>query len=103
MRAIEQVLNQYVAASNARDADALARLLPGQSANQWKSAFADVVSYRVALSGTRIDIQGDTATVVCTRQIDQVSRRANTRSQRDVATTIKLHRAGPTWVIDSMR
>jgi hypothetical protein len=101
--AIEQVLNQYVAAFNALDADALARLLPGRSASQWKSDFADVASYHMALSGTRIDIQGDSATVVCTRQIEQVSRRASKRSQTDAATTIKLRRAGPSWVIESLR
>jgi len=101
-QAIGQVLNQYVAAYTALDAAAVARLVATQSVAELKRTFDLYRSYRLALSGTRINVEGDTATVTCVRQIDVVTSRGNQTLHQASATTFKLRRSAGSWVIDSM-
>ena len=98
--AIQQVLNQYVAAYNDLYAAAVARLVPSQP----PVAFAQFRSYKLTLSGQRIDLEGDTATVTCVREIDAVVRRGNQTLRQAPATTFKLRRSvGGSWVIESVK
>ena len=101
-QAISQVLNQYVAAYTALDAAAVARLVASQSAADLKRTFDLYRSIRLALSGTQIDVQGDTATVTCVRQIDVVTNRGNQTLHQASATTFKLRRSASSWMIESM-
>jgi hypothetical protein len=101
-RAIEQVLARYVAAYNALDSTAVAQLVPSQSANQLAQQFAQVRSYNLTLVGTRIELDGDSATVTCVRQIDQIAKRANQPNHQAVGTTFKLRRSGGSWVIENV-
>ena len=91
-------MNQFVAAYNARDAAAIMRLVPTLRAPD----FGQVRSYNVVLTGTKITLEGDTATVTCVRQIDQVVTRGNQTFHQASATTFKFRRAAGSWVIDSV-
>jgi hypothetical protein len=103
-RAIQQVLNQYVAAYNALDSTAVAQLVPSQSVTQLAQQFALLRSYNVTLVGTRINLDGDTATVACVRHIVAVGKNSATGTNVvDPQTTFRLRRSGRSWTIESVR
>jgi serine/threonine protein kinase len=94
------VLDRYVAAYNSLSTAALASVVSNQLGAQID--FDSYRSYRLVLTGTRIQIDGNSATVTCTREIDAVLKRGNTPSKVTRGTTFKMQRSGGSWVIVSV-
>jgi ketosteroid isomerase-like protein len=102
-QAIEQLLNQYVAAYNALDASAVARLVPSVPSAQLQRTFAEYASFKLALTGIQLNLQGDTATVTGTRRIDVTVKRGNQTLHQENAAVFTLRRAGSAWTIESVK
>jgi hypothetical protein len=102
-QAILQVLNQYVAAYEGLDAASVARLVPSQSVTQLAQQFNALRSYNVRLVGITINLESDTATVSCLRQIVATMKRGNQQNQATPNTTFKLRRSGSSWAIESVK
>jgi hypothetical protein len=98
-QAINQVLDQYEAAYNTLNAAAVARVSHANSTSELEKLFENYRSLTVVLASRKIDVQGDTATVDCSKASNGVMKRANTRTGRTAPVTFKLQRAGRTWII----
>jgi len=93
-------LEQYRNAYNTLNAAALARVVSGGLAQVDFSLYR---SYSMIISDVDVRIDGDSAVVKCTRQIDARSMRGNERLQRPPQSiTINMRRAGGSWIIESV-
>jgi hypothetical protein len=94
------VLEQYRTAFNNLDAVALSRVASDALAQVDFSVYR---SYAMTLSDIVVQIDGDSAVVRCTRQIDATSKRGNERLQRPPQTmTMKMRRTAGSWIIESV-
>ncbi|MBC8167213.1 MAG: hypothetical protein H7Y20_15255, partial [Bryobacteraceae bacterium] len=74
--------------------------MPGQTQNTLKRTFKDAKSISLRLSPDSMDVNGNSATVVCARQLRQVLDRPLDQSDK---VTIRLKRNERGWVIDSIQ
>ena len=98
---IDGVLKQYISAYEHQDATALRRVWPTMP-EDLRSMIAQNRSYRITLTDVEIKIQGDSATVACTRQIS-VQPMVGQRQTASPSTTILLRRGAEGWVIIDVR
>jgi hypothetical protein len=98
-------MQQYTAALEARSLSGLKQVWPGLGGAQERAIRAEFDNARqisVALESPRIQVSGDTATVVATRRyalatVDGHELRSDTRS------TFQLRAVDGSWVIESVR
>jgi tetratricopeptide (TPR) repeat protein len=103
--AVRRTLQEYVSALEARSLSALKQVWPGLGGAQERAIsteFANARSISVRLDSPRIEVSGNTATVIATRRyalstVDGHELRSDTR------TTMQLHLVGTSWIIDSVR
>ena len=103
--AIAMVLQRYDAALEQRDVAALKAIWPGLSGGQQsaiESEFSNARSISVDLVGPRIQVTGQTATVVL-RRVYQLRTRDNQQLRSETITTLTLRQSGTAWHIESVR
>ncbi|HEX7086738.1 MAG TPA: protein kinase [Vicinamibacterales bacterium] len=102
---IAGVVGRYVRALEARDIGALRAIWPGLSGAALaaiESEFANARSIDVAFSGSRIEVDGASATVTGIRRYGLLTRDGQ-QLRSETRTTIALRRADGGWVIESIR
>jgi serine/threonine protein kinase len=102
---ITELLDRYKAALESRNLDALKRLWPGVSSAQESAIryeFQNASRISVDIASPQITARGTTGTVTFVRRyrIDTVD---GQRLSTDTRTTMTVHRAGSSWVIDQIR
>ena len=103
--AIRRVLQQYSAALEARSLPALKQIWPGLGGAQEraiKTEFDNARRISVTLESPRIDVSGDTATVVATRHYSLATVDGH-ELRSDARSTFQLRAAEGGWVIESVR
>ena len=99
------VLQRYESALEQRDVAALKAIWPGLAGGQQsaiESEFANARSISVDLVGPRIQVTGQTATVVV-RRVYQLRTRDNQQLRSETLTTLSLRQSGTAWHIESVR
>jgi tetratricopeptide (TPR) repeat protein len=99
--AVDRVLSEYEAAWSALDANAVRRVHPGAS-NDLNRTLGLFKSLVMQLQNRQITIDGDTATVVCERVMNEVMKRANLKTQASNQVVIQLQRNGTTWTVQTV-
>jgi serine/threonine protein kinase len=102
--AIRAMLNQYVAALEARNIGALKTLWPSLPAAQERairSEFANARSLQVRLTDLRMDVDGATAIATAMREYQLVTSDGH-RLATATRMTMRLRRTGETWLIDGV-
>ena len=98
-------LQQYSAALEARSLPALKQIWPGLGGAQEraiKTEFDNARRISVTLDSPRIDVSGDTATVVATRHYSLATVDGH-ELRSDARSTFQLRAADGGWVIESVR
>src|SRR5262249_17992175 len=97
---VGKVLEKYIQAFNSLDSVALSQIVSSSLAADLKESR----SYRLDITGVRIRIDGDTATVTGTRRANATPKRGG-ESQRPVVgpVTLRMRRAGSSWIIEDVR
>jgi ketosteroid isomerase-like protein len=98
-RAIRDALAKYVAAYQRLDINALRSVWPSAPANLNLSR---IRSYEIELRDPRITIQGNTATVVCTRRV-RARMEVGEAQDFSARTEFTLRRSTGAWVIDRVQ
>ena len=99
------VLQRYDSALEQRDVAALKAIWPGLSGGQQsaiETEFSNARSISVDLVGPRIQVTGQTATVVV-RRVYQLRTRDNQQLRSETITTLTLRQSGTAWHIESVR
>ncbi|MGH9198478.1 MAG: YybH family protein, partial [Acidimicrobiia bacterium] len=95
---IRNVLDEYEAAYDRKDADRLGALWPSRGRSFFRDQFALVRTVDLTISNVQVGLAGDVATVTCEMHYRYVWMRAGppTNSQ---SVTLRLRRQGAGWVI----
>ncbi|MGH8637445.1 MAG: YybH family protein, partial [Burkholderiales bacterium] len=99
---IEQLLRDYQAAYQRRDADAVARLMPSAKGTDLERSFAQLRAYEMEILDAQISVAGDTAVVRCTRRVSVEPRVGSRPAPRLVPTVFRLKQSAGVWTIDSV-
>jgi hypothetical protein len=94
------VLDEYRAAFETRNADALRTVQPGVDYDAMKSVFATVTGYTVRIDVKEVTVSGDTGLARCVVTYNPVPKPAG-RIQ-PVPTTFHLRRRGDVWLIERL-
>jgi hypothetical protein len=97
-QAIRGVLDEFRAAFERRDVEALRAVQPGVNYEQMKNIFASVSSYLVRIDVKDVTVQGDVARARCSVSYSPVPKPAG--RQKPVAQVFLLRRQGDLWIID---
>jgi tetratricopeptide (TPR) repeat protein len=103
--AIRRALQQYSAALEARSLSALKQIWPGLGGAQERAIRAEFDNARqitVTLDSPRIQVSGDTATVIATRHYSLATVDGH-ELRSDARSTFQLRAAEGGWVIESVR
>ena len=100
VRQIRGVLDEYRAAFERRDADALRAVQPGVDYRAMKEVFATVTGYMVRIEVKDIAVSGDTALARCVVTYNPVPKPAG--KIQPVSTVFHLRRSGELWLIDRL-
>jgi hypothetical protein len=102
--AILKLLDQYEAAFRALDAPAVGRLDPTAQVKELQSLFSNYKALKLSLTNRQINLQGDTATVSCAKELEITAKRGGGNDSTVVHLTFVVRRA-PTneWKIESSR
>jgi hypothetical protein len=97
---VRNVVEQYRSAFNNLDAAALSRVASGAAA---QVDFTKYRSYTMTIRDISVQIDGDSALVRCTRQDEARVTRGSERVRTPAQTfTMRMRRAGSSWVIESV-
>lgn len=98
---IERLLDRWRAAWTARDVAALRDVQPTLDVAKYSSAFGDLESQEVRLSGcrTQIDPAGQTASAECDRYLRAVPRGARPPAPETRRCAFSLSKGGDSWII----
>ena len=99
---IRQMMSRYVDAQVALDAGRYARIFPGIDKEKVSRAFAALRSQELDLNIRKIDVNGDSATVLASESrtaVPKVGSEQRVRGDR----TFTLQRRGDDWIITSIR
>jgi ketosteroid isomerase-like protein len=96
--AIRAVLNQFVAGYQGLNFDVIRRVWPGAPTVN----FSGVKSYQMQLTDPQVTVQGDTATVVATRQV-RVQNAAGRPQENTGRVVFTLRRTPSGWLIDGVK
>jgi serine/threonine-protein kinase len=99
-QAIRGVLDEYRAAFETRNADALRAVQPGVDYDAMKSVFATVTGYTVRIDVREVVVTGDSGLARCVVTYNPVPKPAG-RIQ-PVPTTFHLRRRGDVWLIERL-
>ena len=104
-RAIDEVLSNYRAAYEARNAAAVKRVWPAANEGALVKAFANLESQNLAFYGCRTSIEGATARTSCDGQVSYVARRGskNSRTEHRNWTFILGRTSTDDWQIDGVQ
>ncbi len=97
-QAIRGVLDEFRAAFERRDVEALRAVQPGVNYEQMKTMFATVSSYLVRIDVKDVSVQGDVARARCSVTYSPVPKPAG--KQKPVAQVFHLRRKGDLWIIE---
>ena len=101
-QAIRAVLRAYVDAYSGLDPRVVKRLYPTVNEQALGQRFSEMRSQQVQIQGERIEITGTTASVTCTWATNFVPKVGG--PQRGTArVTLRLQKAGDTWIIVDRR
>ena len=100
VRQIRGVLDEYRAAFEKRDADALRAVQPGVDYGAMKQVFATVTGYTVRVEVKEVVVKGDTAVARCVVTYNPVPKPAG--KIQPVSTVFHLRRSGELWLIDRL-
>jgi ketosteroid isomerase-like protein len=99
---IEQVLRDFEAAYERRDAEAVVKLMPSAKSADLTRSFSQLKSYGMDILDARISVTGDTAVVTCTRRVSIEPRAGARPAPRQIPTVIRLKQTGGIWTIESV-
>jgi serine/threonine-protein kinase len=99
-QAIRGVLDEYRAAFETRNADALRAVQPGVDYEGMKEVFATVTGYTVRLDVKDVVVKGDSAQAHCVVTYNPVPKPAG--KIRPVPTVFHLRRSGELWLIERL-
>ena len=98
------VLNKYAAAWEAKDVDTLLSLQPKLSRRVLKAELAPVRVWRMSLTPVGSpEINGDRATIMCRRRVDQIFSDGTEKKSPETTVTYMLKKQGSSWVIEDVR
>ena len=98
--AIEAALAQYVAGYEHLDVGAIKRIYPNVPANL---DLSKVRSYSLVLEKTKIDLDGDKATVTATRRLRVQMKSGSQPDPQTVPTEFTMRRTAGGWVVERVR
>jgi ketosteroid isomerase-like protein len=99
---IQQLLRDYQAAYQRRDAEAVARLMPSAKAADLARSFSQLRAYEMEILNPQISVAGDTAVVTCTRRVAVEPRVGSRPAPRLVPTVFRLKQSAGVWTIESV-
>jgi hypothetical protein len=99
-QAIRGVLDEFRAAFERRDVDALRAVQPGVDYEFMKRTFASVTGYTVRIDVGDVKVQGDTATASCLVTYNPVPKPAG--KTKPIPTVFHLRRSGQLWLIERL-
>jgi len=99
---IEQLLREYQAAYERRDAAAVVRLMPSAKAAELSRSFSQLRAYEMEILDPRIAVTGDTAVVTCVRRISVEPRAGARPAPRLIPTVLRLKQSAGAWTIESV-
>jgi ketosteroid isomerase-like protein len=99
---VEQILREYEAAYERRDANAVVRLMPSASAAELSKSFSQVRAYQMEILDAKISVTGDTAVVNCVRRVSIEPRVGSRPPPRTIPTVMRLRQSQGAWIIDSV-
>ena len=99
---VEQILREYEAAYERRDANAVVRLMPSANGADLARSFAQVKAYQMEILDARISVTGDTAVVNCVRRVSIEPRVGSRPPPRSIPTVMRLRQSQGVWTIDAV-
>jgi serine/threonine-protein kinase len=100
---ILSTINRYADAWGKKDMGTIVGLFPTLDRRTVKKSLGDVNTIQMILKPTAApSVTGDTATVSCTRSVQQSFRNGPEMSPPPTAVTVRLSRHGANWLIDSI-
>jgi hypothetical protein len=99
-QAIRGVLDEYRAAFERLNADALKAVQPGVDYDAMKKTFASVTGYTVRIDFKEVSVDGDTGTASCLVTYNPTPKPAG--KLQPVATVFHLRRTGDVWLIERL-
>ncbi len=99
-QAIRGVLDEYRAAFEKLNADALKAVQPGVDYDGIKKTFASVTGYTVRIDVKEVSVKGDTGTASCLVTYNPVPKPAG--KLQPIATVFHLRRTGDVWLIERL-
>ena len=99
---IEQLLRDYQAAYERRDAEAVVKLMPSAKIADLTKSFSDVRAYGMEIQNPQISVRGDTATVTCVRRVTIEPRVGSRPAPRSIQTVFRLKHSEGVWKIESV-
>ena len=99
---IEQVLRDFEAAYERRDAEAVVRMMPSAKSADLAKSFSQLRAYGLDILDPQIAVAGDTAVVTCTRRVSIEPRVGSRPAPRLIPTVIRLKKSAGAWTIESV-
>jgi hypothetical protein len=101
--AIDGRLNEYQDAYGRLNADRVSQLNPSESLKMLQDQFKQMESARLNFADRKISVNGNSATVQCTRQIDVVQKRGKETGHAATPATVTLQKSTNGWTIVSIK
>ena len=100
---IEQVLREYAAAYERRDAEAVVKLMPSANGADLTRSFSQLRAYRMEILDPQISVAGDTAVVNCARRVSIEPKVGSRPAPRLIQTVFRLRQSQGEWKIESVQ
>ena len=100
---IEQVLREYAAAYERRDAEAVVKLMPSANGADLTRSFSQLRAYRMEILDSQISVTGDTAVVTCVRRVSIEPKVGSRPAPRLIPTVFRLRQSQGVWTIESVQ
>jgi hypothetical protein len=99
---IEQLLRNYEAAYERRDAEAVVKLMPSAKSADFTRSFSQLRAYRMAILDPQISVNGDTAVVTCVRLVSIEPKVGTRPAPRLIPSVFRLKRSEGIWTVESV-
>jgi hypothetical protein len=102
--AVTVMLQRYVNAWNTKDVESITALHRNLDRRTVKAQLAPVTAIRMTITpASAAQIDGERATVVCRRQVDEVFSDGTEKQSPELLVTFTLSKRGGQWSIDGAR
>jgi tetratricopeptide (TPR) repeat protein len=102
-QAVEALLQRYKGSVEARDFEALKATWPTAPEKQLRQGFQLARSWRLDLQPTDVQINGEVATVTCSRRDEMVSTEGTKIAPRTSTAKFNLRKRAGSWIIESIQ